>query len=69
MVSEFASHIGMRGKCFCRICHVRGGTDEKNRAPGLAGEIKRVEEFLKVCCVNMWLGQPDIGKIRLVNRG
>ncbi|KAI9063124.1 hypothetical protein FKP32DRAFT_1652266 [Trametes sanguinea] len=46
MSSEFASHVGMQGKCFCRCCHVRGA-DEKNRAPGVAGEKARLEEFLK----------------------
>lgn len=47
MASEFASHVGMTGKCFCRICHARGA-DEKNRVPGIAGEIARVMEFLEV---------------------
>ncbi|KZT19673.1 hypothetical protein NEOLEDRAFT_1158985 [Neolentinus lepideus HHB14362 ss-1] len=46
MASEFSSHIGMSGKCFCRVCHVRGA-DEKNRALGDAGEIEQLTEFLK----------------------
>ncbi|KII94845.1 hypothetical protein PLICRDRAFT_693166 [Plicaturopsis crispa FD-325 SS-3] len=45
MASEFASHVGMTGKCFCRVCHVRGA-DEKNRAPGVAGDIERLKDFI-----------------------
>ncbi|KAJ7254168.1 hypothetical protein C8J57DRAFT_987872, partial [Mycena rebaudengoi] len=37
MQSEFASHIGLSGKCFCRVCHVRGA-DSKNRSAGDAGD-------------------------------
>lgn len=47
MASEFASHIGMGGKFFCRVCHARGA-DEKNRPPGAAGEIDRLKEFMTV---------------------
>ncbi|KAJ7138522.1 hypothetical protein C8R43DRAFT_1132056 [Mycena crocata] len=45
MQSEFASHIGLSGKCFCRVCHVRGA-DTKNRPAGDAGDRERVREFL-----------------------
>ncbi|KAJ7432037.1 hypothetical protein FB451DRAFT_984978, partial [Mycena latifolia] len=45
MQSEFASHIGLSGKCFCRVCHVRGA-DTKNRPAGDAGDRERVKEFL-----------------------
>ncbi|KII95863.1 hypothetical protein PLICRDRAFT_98567, partial [Plicaturopsis crispa FD-325 SS-3] len=46
MSSEFASHVGMGGKCFCRICHVRG-PDAAHRPPGDAGEIERLDDFMK----------------------
>ncbi|TFK70456.1 hypothetical protein BDN72DRAFT_838978 [Pluteus cervinus] len=46
MQSEFASHIGLSGKCFCRVCHVRGA-DVKNRPTGTAGLEERVKDFLK----------------------
>ncbi|KAH9941369.1 hypothetical protein B0H21DRAFT_780213 [Amylocystis lapponica] len=45
MASEFASHIGMSGKCFCRICKVRGA-DEKNRDAGAAGARARLKDFM-----------------------
>ncbi|KAJ7161533.1 hypothetical protein C8R46DRAFT_835290, partial [Mycena filopes] len=32
MSSEFASHVGMKGKHFCRICKAK--SDKGNRAPG-----------------------------------
>lgn len=50
MSSEFASHVGMQGKCFCRTCQVKGA-DEKNRTPGQAGEKARLDEFLKVASI------------------
>ncbi|KAJ6489298.1 hypothetical protein C8R47DRAFT_1215648 [Mycena vitilis] len=43
MSSEFASHIGMKGKYFCRVCKAK--SDKSNRA-GHAGEIDRLTEFL-----------------------
>ncbi|KDQ53774.1 hypothetical protein JAAARDRAFT_209796 [Jaapia argillacea MUCL 33604] len=46
MQSEFASHIGLTGKKFCRVCHVSGG-DAKNRS-GEQGERDRVSDFLKI---------------------
>ncbi|EIN04249.1 hypothetical protein PUNSTDRAFT_76480, partial [Punctularia strigosozonata HHB-11173 SS5] len=46
MASEFASHIGMKGKYFCRICHAFG-SDSSQRPPGHAGELQRLEDFLK----------------------
>ncbi|RDX40530.1 hypothetical protein OH76DRAFT_1394203 [Lentinus brumalis] len=45
MQSEFASHIGLTGKCFCRICHVR--SSDKARPPGDQGEAVRLAEFLE----------------------
>lgn len=48
MQSEFTSHIGLTGKCFCRVCTVRGA-DAKNRPEGLAGEKERIKDFLSVC--------------------
>ncbi|KAF8144692.1 hypothetical protein K438DRAFT_1902947 [Mycena galopus ATCC 62051] len=30
MQSEFACHIGFRGKYFCRVCHVKGEPEEEN---------------------------------------
>lgn len=47
MQSEFASHIGMSGRNFCRVCNA-SGADAKSRAPGPAGEIEKVTEFMKV---------------------
>nr|VWO97023.1 Uncharacterized protein [Ganoderma boninense] len=47
MSSEFASHIGMQGKCFCRRCKVKG-SDAKNRAEGEEGERERLRDFLNV---------------------
>jgi hypothetical protein len=47
MQSEFASHIGMSGRHFCRICHA-SALEGKHRAPGRAGEISRVTEFMQV---------------------
>ncbi|KAJ7623989.1 hypothetical protein B0H17DRAFT_1288780 [Mycena rosella] len=44
MSSEFASHIGMKGKYFCRVCKAK--SDKNNRAPGHAGEIDRLQEFM-----------------------
>ncbi|KAF8171202.1 hypothetical protein K438DRAFT_1613188, partial [Mycena galopus ATCC 62051] len=44
MSSEFASHIGMKGKYFCRVCQAK--SDKNNRAPGHAGEIERITEFM-----------------------
>ncbi|KAJ7480506.1 hypothetical protein B0H11DRAFT_2157896 [Mycena galericulata] len=44
MSSEFASHIGMKGKHFCRICKAK--SDKNSRAPGHAGEIDRLKEFM-----------------------
>ncbi|KAJ7640099.1 hypothetical protein DFH06DRAFT_1271580 [Mycena polygramma] len=44
MSSEFASHIGMKGKFFCRVCKAK--SDKNNRAPGHAGEFDRLKEFM-----------------------
>ncbi|KAJ6484648.1 hypothetical protein C8R45DRAFT_1147453 [Mycena sanguinolenta] len=46
-LNEFASHIGLTGKCFCRVCHVRGA-DSKKRPAGAEGDRERVAEFLSV---------------------
>jgi hypothetical protein len=46
MSSEFASHVGMKGKYFCRVCQAR--SDKNNRAPGHAGEIERLKDFMTV---------------------
>lgn len=48
ILSKFASHIGMQGKCFCRTCKVKGA-NVKNRAEGLEGEKERLHDFLNVC--------------------
>ncbi|KAJ7829159.1 hypothetical protein B0H14DRAFT_2366744, partial [Mycena olivaceomarginata] len=42
--SEFASHISMKGKYFCRVCQAK--LDKNNCAPGHAGEIERLKEFM-----------------------
>ncbi|KAJ6580335.1 hypothetical protein B0H10DRAFT_2179659 [Mycena sp. CBHHK59/15] len=44
MSSEFASHIGMQGNYFCRVCNAK--SDKKSRAPGTAGEIDRLKDFM-----------------------
>ncbi|KAF7971893.1 hypothetical protein HWV62_19513 [Athelia sp. TMB] len=46
MSSEIASHVGMKGKFFCRVCHAKG-PDEKNRTPGKEGEVERIREFIE----------------------
>ncbi|EIN08604.1 hypothetical protein PUNSTDRAFT_28808, partial [Punctularia strigosozonata HHB-11173 SS5] len=46
MASEFASHIGMKGKFFCRICHVFR-EDASQRPSGDAGKRQRLEDFMK----------------------
>ncbi|CDO70741.1 hypothetical protein BN946_scf184798.g56 [Trametes cinnabarina] len=44
MASEFASHIGMKAKYPCRVCHMRA--DNADRSPGVAGEKERLKEFM-----------------------
>ncbi|KAG8695014.1 hypothetical protein FRC09_009442, partial [Ceratobasidium sp. 395] len=46
MQSELCSHIGMTGKFFCRVCHVRG--KDKERGDTEESETQRVTEFMKV---------------------
>ncbi|KAL1661798.1 hypothetical protein GGF50DRAFT_60307 [Schizophyllum commune] len=45
MQSEFSSHIGLTGKCFCRVCNVRGA-DSKARPGGDDGERERVADSM-----------------------
>lgn len=52
MQSEFASHIGMSGRHFCRVCHA-SKLDGSRRAPGRAGEISRVTEFMEVAILSL----------------
>ena len=47
MQSEFASHIGTTGRNFCRVYNA-SSADANSRAPGQAGEIDEVAEFMKV---------------------
>lgn len=58
MSSEFASHVGMKGTCFCRVCHVRGA-DVKNRRD--LGEreaaYQRLDDFTKV------LGRLEVNQV------
>ena len=44
MASEFASHIGMKGKFMCRICKVCGTAETKTDA----GEKARLTAFMTV---------------------
>ncbi|KAI1797716.1 hypothetical protein LXA43DRAFT_877016 [Ganoderma leucocontextum] len=46
MSSEFASHIGMQGKCFCRKCKVNAADTTENRAERDRGDKERLKEFL-----------------------
>jgi|SRR5882762_1839504 len=47
MQSEFASHIGLSGTCFCHACSAKGA-DKQNRPPGDEGEYEYLAEFLQV---------------------
>ncbi|KAJ6538910.1 hypothetical protein B0H10DRAFT_2253553, partial [Mycena sp. CBHHK59/15] len=42
MSSEFASHVGMTGNYFCRVCNAC----KKHHSPGDAGEIDRLKDFM-----------------------
>ncbi|KAH9950722.1 hypothetical protein B0H21DRAFT_776436 [Amylocystis lapponica] len=46
MASEFASHVGMQGKSFCRACKVKT-YDQHTKKGDEDAEIHRVAEFLK----------------------
>ena len=51
MASEIASHIGMSGKFFCRVCHASTETGVPKSAPEDqqdAGEKTRLQAFMKV---------------------
>ncbi|KAK0471280.1 hypothetical protein IW261DRAFT_1671032 [Armillaria novae-zelandiae] len=39
MQSEFACHIGLRGKFFCRVCWVKGKDANESRPPGYTANI------------------------------
>ncbi|KAJ7797935.1 hypothetical protein B0H14DRAFT_2618391 [Mycena olivaceomarginata] len=54
MSSEFASHVGMKGKFFCRVCKAK--SDKNGRAPGDAGEIDRLKEFMTASCFRRIIG-------------
>jgi hypothetical protein len=45
MQSELSSHIGMSGKCFCRVCKVESSSGS---LADLEREEKRVRDFLNV---------------------
>ncbi|KAG8703410.1 hypothetical protein FRC09_004178, partial [Ceratobasidium sp. 395] len=45
MQSELSAHIGLKGKFFCRVCHVRG--KDKDREDTVEGEIQRIAEFMQ----------------------
>ncbi|KAL1684623.1 hypothetical protein GGG16DRAFT_67955 [Schizophyllum commune] len=46
MQSEFSSHIGLQGKCYCRVCHARN--DNKSRKKGDDVESERLDSFMFV---------------------
>lgn len=59
MQSELASHIGLAGKYFCRVCKVKGADTEdkvepiiiggrKKKQEGMAEMKERISRFLKV---------------------
>jgi hypothetical protein len=54
MSSEFASHVGMKGKFFCRVCKAK--SDKNGRAPGDAGEIDRLKDFMTASCFQRIIG-------------
>ncbi|KAG9124850.1 hypothetical protein FRC07_010024, partial [Ceratobasidium sp. 392] len=45
MQSELCAHIGMTGKFFCRVYHVRG--KDKDQANDSTGEVERIHEFMQ----------------------
>ncbi|KAI0716145.1 hypothetical protein C8T65DRAFT_572363 [Cerioporus squamosus] len=47
MASEFASHVGMAGKCVCRICDVYRKVAGEPVLRGVAAEVRKVTDFLK----------------------
>ncbi|KAF9030139.1 hypothetical protein BDZ89DRAFT_1245386 [Hymenopellis radicata] len=49
MQSEFSSHIGMTGKCFCRVCHVVKTRPDANDD---RGEKQRLKDFVNVSMFN-----------------
>ncbi len=66
MASEFATHIGMAGKCVCRICNVYRVVDEEHRehvsetsgahreGEGMTTEAARIHAFMKVGFLNTY---------------
>lgn len=57
MSSEFASQIGMKGKYFCPVCKAK--SDKNNRAPGHAGEIDRLRDFMTVSVAQFTRNDSD----------
>ncbi|KAK7696332.1 hypothetical protein QCA50_000986 [Cerrena zonata] len=55
MQSELCSHIGLQGKYFCCICHVRG--KDSNQTASFDGEMEQLKDFLMISephtCVEM----------------
>jgi hypothetical protein len=45
MQSELSSHIGMGGKCFCRVCKIKNPGGLVTEA---ASEEQRIHEFMQV---------------------
>ncbi|KAG8719403.1 hypothetical protein FRC09_011168 [Ceratobasidium sp. 395] len=45
MQSELCSHIGLNGKFFCRVCHVRG--KDQDRKVQEQSEVERISEFMQ----------------------
>ncbi|KAG9084144.1 hypothetical protein FS749_005446 [Ceratobasidium sp. UAMH 11750] len=63
MQSELSSHIGMGGKCFCRVCQVRG--KDKQRPDDLGSEKQHIREFMNIAPLRSREGTVDALSMQL----